>query len=65
MAEADCHFFVDTTQLCDKLHLFIRPDDIILVKGSRVNGLEAAVETLKQLNPTTQDKAHPKQKIPN
>lgn len=65
MAEADCYFFADTTKLCDKLHLFIRPDDIILVKGSRANGLEAAVETLKQLNPTTQDKAHPKQKNPN
>jgi UDP-N-acetylmuramyl pentapeptide synthase len=36
-------------QLCDNLHKWIQPDDIILVKGSRSAGLEQAVERLKEL----------------
>lgn len=43
------HQFQNTDQLCNNLHKFIRPDDIILVKGSRSNKLEQAVMTLKNL----------------
>ena len=41
--------FKTTAELCDKLHSFVRPADIILVKGSRSAALEAAVETIKHL----------------
>lgn len=41
--------FENTGQLCDNLHKYIRPDDIVLVKGSRRAGLERAVERLKEL----------------
>jgi len=44
-----CRTFGDTQTLCDNLHSFVRPDDIILVKGSRTAGMEKAVETLKKL----------------
>jgi UDP-N-acetylmuramoyl-tripeptide--D-alanyl-D-alanine ligase len=39
--------FENTDQLCDNLHKWIQPDDIILVKGSRSANLEQAVERLK------------------
>jgi len=38
--------FETTEGLCDNLEGFIRPDDIVLVKGSRCMGLERAVERL-------------------
>jgi len=41
--------FENTEQLCDNLHKWIDPDDIILVKGSRSAHLEKAVERLKEL----------------
>ena len=41
--------FQNTDQLCNNLHKFIAPDDIILVKGSRSNKLEQAVSILKNL----------------
>jgi len=38
-----------TEQLCDNLHKWIQPDDIILVKGSRSANLEKAVQRLREL----------------
>jgi UDP-N-acetylmuramoyl-tripeptide--D-alanyl-D-alanine ligase len=43
------HSFVRVEQLCDNLPKLISDSDIILVKGSRVNKLELAVEKLKTL----------------
>ena len=45
----ESHAFTGTGQLCDNLHKWIQPDDIILVKGSRSAGLEQAVGRLKEL----------------
>lgn len=42
--------FGDAGDLCNKLHEFIRPSDIILVKGSRAARLETVVERLKELS---------------
>ncbi len=44
-----CQTYKTTAELCDKLHNFIRPADIILVKGSRSAGLEKAVEAIKAI----------------
>jgi UDP-N-acetylmuramoyl-tripeptide--D-alanyl-D-alanine ligase len=44
-----CRAFSDTQTLCDNLHNFVHPDDIILVKGSRSAGMEKAVERLRTL----------------
>jgi UDP-N-acetylmuramoyl-tripeptide--D-alanyl-D-alanine ligase len=44
-----CRAFNDTQMLCDNLHNFVHPDDIILVKGSRSAGMEKAVERLRTL----------------
>ena len=41
--------FEDTISVCNNLQEFIKDDDIILVKGSRVAKLEMAVEKLKEL----------------
>ena len=41
--------FEDTLSACNNLHEFIKDYDIILVKGSRIAGLEMAVEKLKEL----------------
>jgi len=41
--------FKNTEQLCDNLHKWIQPDDIILVKGSRSANLEKAVQRLREL----------------
>jgi UDP-N-acetylmuramoyl-tripeptide--D-alanyl-D-alanine ligase len=41
--------FADTQELANKLREFVKIDDIILVKGSRASGLEAAVEQLKRI----------------
>jgi UDP-N-acetylmuramoyl-tripeptide--D-alanyl-D-alanine ligase len=41
--------FEKTEQLCDNLHKWIQPDDIILVKGSRFTGMEKAVARLREL----------------
>ena len=41
--------FEDTLSACNKLHEFIKDYDIILVKGSRIAGLEAAVDKLKEI----------------
>jgi UDP-N-acetylmuramoyl-tripeptide--D-alanyl-D-alanine ligase len=49
LAPDACKTFESTAKLCDTLHSFVRPADIILVKGSRSAGLEAAVERLKAL----------------
>jgi UDP-N-acetylmuramoyl-tripeptide--D-alanyl-D-alanine ligase len=42
--------FADTEGLVNKLREFVRPDDIILVKGSRAVRLELAVEELKKIH---------------
>lgn len=39
--------FKNTNQLCNNVAKFVRPDDIVLVKGSRSAKLEKAVEKLK------------------
>ncbi|MBM4103247.1 MAG: UDP-N-acetylmuramoyl-tripeptide--D-alanyl-D-alanine ligase [Planctomycetes bacterium] len=44
-----CQTFTTTQALCDNLHNFIQPADIILVKGSRAAGMEKAVERLRSL----------------
>jgi len=41
--------FEQTSLLCENLHHFVKDGDVILVKGSRVNKLESAVEKLKEL----------------
>ncbi|MCE5186407.1 MAG: UDP-N-acetylmuramoyl-tripeptide--D-alanyl-D-alanine ligase [Planctomycetaceae bacterium] len=41
--------FENTAQLCDNLHKWVLPDDIVLVKGSRSAGLEKAVLKLHEL----------------
>lgn len=41
--------YENTDKLCDNLHKWIQPDDIILVKGSRAARLEKAVERIKEL----------------
>jgi len=41
--------FENTQQLCDNLHKWIEPDDIILVKGSRAANLEKTVQRLREL----------------
>jgi UDP-N-acetylmuramoyl-tripeptide--D-alanyl-D-alanine ligase len=48
---AACKTFADTSLLCDNLHNFIHPADIVLVKGSRSAGMEKAVQCLKSLFP--------------
>jgi UDP-N-acetylmuramoyl-tripeptide--D-alanyl-D-alanine ligase len=45
----NAHCFENVYSLCDNLSDFVKPDDIILVKGSRVARLELAVERLRQL----------------
>jgi UDP-N-acetylmuramoyl-tripeptide--D-alanyl-D-alanine ligase len=42
----ETHSFIRVEQLCDNLQKLINDSDIILVKGSRINKLELAVETL-------------------
>jgi UDP-N-acetylmuramoyl-tripeptide--D-alanyl-D-alanine ligase len=42
------HGFIRCEQLCDNLQMLIKSSDIILVKGSRVNKLELAVEKIKK-----------------
>ncbi|MDD5326889.1 MAG: UDP-N-acetylmuramoyl-tripeptide--D-alanyl-D-alanine ligase [Phycisphaerae bacterium] len=41
--------FADTLSACNSLTKFIKDYDIVLVKGSRINKLELAVEKLKEL----------------
>ncbi|RKY08038.1 MAG: hypothetical protein DRP56_04740 [Planctomycetota bacterium] len=41
--------FKNTRQLCDNLHKWIKPDDIVLVKGSRSANLEKAIQRLREL----------------
>jgi UDP-N-acetylmuramoyl-tripeptide--D-alanyl-D-alanine ligase len=41
--------FADTVALCKNLRDFVRPDDIILVKGSRAVRLELAIEELRRI----------------
>ncbi|MDO8301733.1 MAG: UDP-N-acetylmuramoyl-tripeptide--D-alanyl-D-alanine ligase [Sedimentisphaerales bacterium] len=48
-AAIETHYFENINSLCDNLSNFIKPDDIILVKGSRSARLELAVERLRQL----------------
>jgi UDP-N-acetylmuramoyl-tripeptide--D-alanyl-D-alanine ligase len=48
---AACQVFANTQMLCDNLHNFVKPADIILVKGSRSAGMEKAVERLRSLFP--------------
>ncbi len=43
------NIFENTQQLCDNLHKFIKPDDIILVKASRSERFEAVIDRLKTL----------------
>lgn len=49
MLSFECQAFENTDQLCDNLHEWIQPDDIILVKGSRSEKLEKAVQRLREL----------------
>ena len=46
-----CHMcsYKKTRQLCDNLHKWIQPDDIVLVKGSRAANLETAIQRLREL----------------
>ncbi len=41
--------FENTAQLCNNLHKFIKPDDIVLVKASRSERLETVIDKLKTL----------------
>jgi UDP-N-acetylmuramoyl-tripeptide--D-alanyl-D-alanine ligase len=41
--------FGTVSSLCNNLHLYIRPDDIILVKASRSVRLEQVIERLREL----------------
>jgi len=41
--------FKDTFEVCNNLHKFVKNNDIILVKGSRVAKLETVTEKLKEL----------------
>jgi len=41
--------YENTAQLCDNLHKWLKPDDIVLVKGSRSAGLEQAIGRIQQL----------------
>ncbi len=41
--------FADTTGLCNNLQKWLRPDDIILVKGSRAARLETVVAKLREI----------------
>ena len=45
-ATIETHIFENTDNLCKKLQLFVKPDDIILVKGSRSAKLERVTEQL-------------------
>ncbi len=45
----DINCFANTQQLCNNLGNLIKDYDIILIKGSRVAGLENAVDQIKQL----------------
>jgi UDP-N-acetylmuramoyl-tripeptide--D-alanyl-D-alanine ligase len=47
--ELEIRKFSSPIDLCNNLHKLIKESDIILVKGSRINKLELAVEKLKQL----------------
>jgi UDP-N-acetylmuramoyl-tripeptide--D-alanyl-D-alanine ligase len=47
--ELQIECFEDTASACNNLQKFVKDSDIILVKGSRTAGLEAAVEKLKEL----------------
>jgi len=49
------HCFGDTPSLCNNLHQFIENTDIILVKGSRIAGLETAIEKLKEIFSSSAD----------
>lgn len=48
-SEIRAEVFGNTEQLCNNLHKWIQPDDIILVKGSRSANLEKAVLRLRVL----------------
>ncbi len=50
LSTVQAQVFENVDQLCDNLHKYIQPDDIILVKGSRAVGLEKAVQRLRQLS---------------
>ena len=41
--------FEDTASACNNLHDYIKDDDIILVKGSRIARLETVIEKIKEL----------------
>jgi UDP-N-acetylmuramoyl-tripeptide--D-alanyl-D-alanine ligase len=45
--QAEC--FQDAFEVCNRLHEFVKDDDIILVKGSRAAKLETVTEKLKEL----------------
>jgi UDP-N-acetylmuramoyl-tripeptide--D-alanyl-D-alanine ligase len=48
-AAIETHYFENVNSLCNNLADFTKPDDILLVKGSRSVRLELAVERLRQL----------------
>jgi len=45
--QAEC--FQDAFEVCNRLHKFVKDDDIILVKGSRAAKMEVVTEKLKKL----------------
>lgn len=45
----DVCLYSDSAGICDNLTNFIKPNDIILVKGSRAAGMEIVTERLKEL----------------
>jgi UDP-N-acetylmuramyl pentapeptide synthase len=45
---AEC--FEDAASVCNNLAKFVKENDIVLVKGSRVAGLEIVVDRLKELS---------------
>ena len=48
--EINCNSFITTTNLLKKLHQFIKPNQLILVKGSNGMGLWKLIPVLKNIN---------------
>ncbi len=49
LGSGQCKIYPNVGLLCDNLHNFIHPADIVLVKGSRSAGMERAADALKTL----------------
>ena len=48
--EINCNSFLTTTSLLKKIHQFIKPNQLILVKGSNGVGLWKIIPVLKNIN---------------